>query len=66
MFNIFLSSHLLDSYKRIHYAPTPIMSAYLLAFAAGSYQVLTKQSQYDVSIQMIIPSCSFSSSSFIL
>lgn len=42
------------------------MSAYLLAFAAGSYQVLTKQSQYDVSIQMIIPSCSFSSSSFIL
>ena len=64
MFNISLSSHSLDSYKRIHYAPTPIMSAYLLAFAAGSYQVLTKQSQYDVSIQMIIPSCFLSFPSF--
>lgn len=52
----FLFIHV-DTYKRVHFAPTPVMSAYLLAFAAGSYTSLSSPTKYPVMVEVIVPSC---------
>lgn len=52
------SVHSLDSYKRVHFMETPVMSAYLLAFAAGSYSSITSITEHSIPVSLIFPSCS--------
>lgn len=59
-------THSLDSYKRIHFMETPVMSAYLLAFAAGSYSSITSMTEHSIPVSLIFPSCSSFSIIFII
>lgn len=48
---------LLDLYSQTIFEVTPVMSAYLLAFAIGDFDVLSAPTEQNVAVHVYFPPC---------
>lgn len=48
---------LLDVYNQMLFETTPVMSAYLLAFAVGDFDVISAPTNQNVAVQVYFPPC---------
>lgn len=48
---------LLDLYSQTIFETTPVMSAYLLAFAIGDFDVLSAPTEQNVAVHVYFPPC---------
>ena len=51
----------LDLYSQTIFEATPVMSAYLLAFAIGDFDVLSAPTEQNVAVHVYFPPCTISS-----
>lgn len=47
----------LDLYSQTIFETTPVMSAYLLAFAIGDFDVLSAPTEQNVAVRVYFPPC---------
>ena len=47
----------LDLYSQTIFETTPVMSAYLLAFAIGDFDVLSASTKQNVAVRVYFPPC---------
>ena len=47
----------LDLYSQTRFETTPVMSAYLLAFAIGDFDVLSASTEQNVAVRVYFPPC---------